>query len=155
MPPNGLKQERPGRTMPSVLNGLYLLYTSQNLLGTIFRVTFTVFYRRIWNIVGKYSILCCDSGSARMPTRAPVGPIPPRMWPLRRATMLEWQGIEFRILKPKLHSCSTYRVVCAGVGGRHGYRLSYASQGIGPNGRGRSSLGPSWELRRHHCRKSP
>jgi hypothetical protein len=44
-----------------VLNGLYLLYTSQNLLGTIFRVTFTVFYRRIWNIVGKYSILCCDS----------------------------------------------------------------------------------------------
>jgi hypothetical protein len=25
-------------------------------LGTIFRVTFTVFYRRIWNIVGKYSI---------------------------------------------------------------------------------------------------
>jgi hypothetical protein len=43
-----------------VLNGLYLLYTSQNLLGTIFRVTFTVFYRRIWNIVGKYSILCCD-----------------------------------------------------------------------------------------------
>jgi hypothetical protein len=20
-----------------------------------------VFYRRIWNIVGKYSILCCDS----------------------------------------------------------------------------------------------
>jgi hypothetical protein len=45
-----------------VLNGLYLLYTSQNLLGTIFRVTFTVFYRRIWNIVGKYSILCCDRG---------------------------------------------------------------------------------------------
>jgi hypothetical protein len=45
-----------------VLNGLYLLYTSQNLLGTIFRVTFTVFYRRIWNIVGKYSILCCDIG---------------------------------------------------------------------------------------------
>jgi hypothetical protein len=29
-------------------------------LGTIFRVTFIVFYRRIWNIVGKYSILCCD-----------------------------------------------------------------------------------------------
>jgi hypothetical protein len=43
-----------------VLNGLYLLYTSQNLLGTIFGVTFTVFYRRIWNIVGKYSIVCCD-----------------------------------------------------------------------------------------------
>jgi hypothetical protein len=48
-------------------------------LGTIFRVTFTVFYRRIWNIVGKYSILCCDkyqpalynqmssTGSARAP----------------------------------------------------------------------------------------
>jgi hypothetical protein len=45
----------------NVLNGLYLLYTSQNLLGTIFRVTFIVFYRRIWNIVGKYSILCCDT----------------------------------------------------------------------------------------------
>jgi hypothetical protein len=30
-------------------------------LGTIFRVTFTMFYRRIWNIVGKYSILCCDT----------------------------------------------------------------------------------------------
>jgi hypothetical protein len=45
-----------------VLNGLYLLYTLQNLLGMIFRVTFTVFYRRIWNIVGKYSILCCDRG---------------------------------------------------------------------------------------------
>jgi hypothetical protein len=44
-----------------VLNGLYLLYISQNLLGTIFRVTFTVFYRRIWSIVGKYSILCCDT----------------------------------------------------------------------------------------------
>jgi hypothetical protein len=43
------------------LIGLLLLYTSQNLLGTIFRVTFTVFYRRIWSIVGKYSILCCDN----------------------------------------------------------------------------------------------
>jgi hypothetical protein len=42
------------------LIGLLLLYTSQNLLGTIFRVTFTVSYRRIWDIVGKYSILCCD-----------------------------------------------------------------------------------------------
>jgi hypothetical protein len=48
-----------------VLNGLYLLYTSQNLLGTIFRVTFTVFYRRIWNIVGKYSILCYDTKNRR------------------------------------------------------------------------------------------
>jgi hypothetical protein len=43
------------------LIGLLLLYTSQNLLGTIFRVTFTVFYRRIRSIVGKYSILCCDN----------------------------------------------------------------------------------------------
>jgi hypothetical protein len=41
-----------------------LLYTSQNLLGTIFRVAFTVFYRRIWSIVGKYSILCCDNGGS-------------------------------------------------------------------------------------------
>jgi hypothetical protein len=39
---------------------LNLLYTSQNLLGTIFRVTFAVLYRRIWNIAGNYSILCCD-----------------------------------------------------------------------------------------------
>jgi hypothetical protein len=54
--------------------------------------------------------------------------------------MLEWQGIEFRILKLKLHSCTTYRVVGAGVGGRHGYRLSYAFQGIGPNRRGTSCL---------------
>jgi hypothetical protein len=30
-------------------------------LGTIFRVTFTVFYRRILSIVGKYSIMCCDT----------------------------------------------------------------------------------------------
>jgi hypothetical protein len=43
------------------VTGLLLLYTSQNLLGTIFRVTFTVFYRRIWNIVGKYSTLYCDN----------------------------------------------------------------------------------------------
>jgi hypothetical protein len=50
-----------------VLNGLFLLYISQNLLGTIFRVTFTVFYRRIWNIVGKYSILCCDNGKVCLP----------------------------------------------------------------------------------------
>jgi hypothetical protein len=42
------------------VNRLYLLYTSQNLLGTIFRVTFTMLYRRIWSIIGKYSILCCD-----------------------------------------------------------------------------------------------
>jgi hypothetical protein len=69
--------------------------------------------------------------------------------------MLEWQGIEFRILKLKLHSCTTYKVVGASVGGRHGFQLSYAFQGIGPNGRGTSSLGPSWELWRHHCHKSP
>jgi hypothetical protein len=60
--------------------------------------------------------------------------------------MLEWQGIEFQILKLKLHSCTTYRVVGASIGGRHGYRLSYAFQGFGPNGRGTSSLGPSWKL---------
>jgi hypothetical protein len=46
--------------------------------------------------------------------------------------MLEWQGIESQILKLKQHSCTAYRVVCVGVGGRHGYRLSYAFQGIGP-----------------------
>jgi hypothetical protein len=63
--------------------------------------------------------------------------------------MLEWQSIEFRILKLKLHSCTTYRVVDAGLGGRHGYRLLYAFQGIGPNGRGTFSLGSSWELWRH------
>jgi hypothetical protein len=49
-----------GIIVEKCVNRLYLLYTSQNLLGTIFRVTFIVFYRRIWNIVGKYSILCCD-----------------------------------------------------------------------------------------------
>jgi hypothetical protein len=55
------------------LIGLLWPYTSQNLLGTIFRVTFTVFYRRIWNIVGKYSILCCDmqkSGAAAGDSKA-------------------------------------------------------------------------------------
>jgi hypothetical protein len=62
---------------------------------------------------------------------------------------------EFRILKLKQHSCTTYRVVGDGVGGRHGYWLSYAFQGIGSNGRGTSSLGPSWELWHHHCHKSP
>jgi hypothetical protein len=57
--------------------------------------------------------------------------------------MLEWQGIEFRILKLKLHSCTAYRVVGVGVGGQYRYPLSYAFQGIGPNGKGTSSLGPS------------
>jgi hypothetical protein len=54
-------------------SGLYLLYTSQNLLGTIFRVTFAVLYRRIWSIVGNYSILCCDtqkSGAAAGDSKA-------------------------------------------------------------------------------------
>jgi hypothetical protein len=51
-----------------------LLYTSQNLLGTIFRVTFTVFYRRIWNIVGKYSILCCDTLAPRALGTAGISP---------------------------------------------------------------------------------
>jgi hypothetical protein len=56
-----------------VLNGLYLLYTSQNLLGTIFRVAFAVLYRRIWSIIRKYSILCCDtqnSGTAAGDSKA-------------------------------------------------------------------------------------
>jgi hypothetical protein len=65
--------------------------------------------------------------------------------------MLEWQGIEFRILKLKLHSYTAYIVVGAGVGGQYGYPLSYAFQGIGPNGRGKSSLGLSWELWCHNC----
>jgi hypothetical protein len=34
-------------------------------LGTIFRVAFAVLYRRIWSIVGKYSILCCDTRTER------------------------------------------------------------------------------------------
>jgi hypothetical protein len=68
--------------------------------------------------------------------------------------MLERQGIEFRILKLKLHSCTAYRVVGAGIGGRHGYRLSYAFQGIGLNRRGTSFLGPSWELWRHRCQST-
>jgi hypothetical protein len=69
--------------------------------------------------------------------------------------MLEWQGIEFRILKLKLYSYTAYRVDGAGVGGLNGYRLSYAFQGIEPNGKGMSSLGPSWESWRHHSRISP
>jgi hypothetical protein len=69
--------------------------------------------------------------------------------------MLEWPGIEFRILKLKLHSCTAYRVVGACVGGQHGYPLLYAFQGIGPNGKGTTSLGLSWESWRHHCRISP
>ena len=40
--------------------------------------------------------------------------------------MLEWQSIDFQILKLKLHSYIAYRVVGADIGGRHGYRLSYA-----------------------------
>ena len=69
--------------------------------------------------------------------------------------MLEWQGIEFRILKLKLHSCIAYRIVDVGIGGRHGYWLLFVFQGIGPNRRGMSSLGPSWNLWHRHCRKSP
>jgi hypothetical protein len=42
--------------------------------------------------------------------------------------MLEWDGIEFQILKLKLHSCTVYRVVGAGIGGPHRYPLSYAFQ---------------------------
>jgi hypothetical protein len=69
--------------------------------------------------------------------------------------MLEWPGIDFRILKLKLHSGTAYKVVDAGIGGRYGYLLSCAFQGIGPNGRGTSSLCPSWESWHHHCRISP
>jgi hypothetical protein len=69
--------------------------------------------------------------------------------------MLEWPSIEFRILKLKLHSCIAYRVVGAGVGGQHGYPLSNAFQGIGSNGRGTSSVSPSWESWHHHYRISP
>jgi hypothetical protein len=32
-------------------------------LGTIFRVTFAMLYRRIWSIVGNYSILCYDKAN--------------------------------------------------------------------------------------------
>jgi hypothetical protein len=69
--------------------------------------------------------------------------------------MLEWQGIEFQILKLKLHSYTAYRVGGASVRGQHGYPLSYAFQGIGPNGKVTSFLGLSWESWRHHCRISP
>jgi hypothetical protein len=67
--------------------------------------------------------------------------------------MLEWLGIEFWILK--LHFCIAYKVDGVGVGGLHGYPLSYVFKGIGPNGRGTSFLGPSWESWCHHCRISP
>jgi hypothetical protein len=69
--------------------------------------------------------------------------------------MLEWQGIKFQMLKLKLYSCTTYRVLGVGVGGLHGYPLLYVFQGIGPNGKDTSSLGPSWESWRHHCCISP
>jgi hypothetical protein len=59
-----------------------------------------------------------------MPTRVLVDSVPARSWPQWRATMLEWQGIEFRILK--LHSYTAYIVAGASVGGHHGYPLSYA-----------------------------
>ena len=81
--------------------------------------------------------------------------VPPQMWPRRKATMLKWQGIEFWILKLKLHSYIACKVVGAGVGGWHGYWPLYASQGIGPSRRSKSSLGPSWEWWHHHYHKSP
>jgi hypothetical protein len=40
--------------------------------------------------------------------------------------MLEWPGIVFRLYPLKLHSCTAYRVVGAGIGGPYGYPLSYA-----------------------------
>ena len=57
--------------------------------------------------------------------------------------MLEWQGIEFWILNLKLHSYTAYIVAGIGIGGQHEYPLLYAFQGIGTNGRSKSSLGPS------------
>jgi hypothetical protein len=69
--------------------------------------------------------------------------------------MLEWPGIEFRLRLLKLHSCTAYRVIGASVGDPHGCPLSNAFRGIGPNGRGTSSLSPSWESWHHHCHISP
>ena len=43
----------------------------------------------------------------------------------------KWQNIKFWILKLKLHSYTTCRIVDAGVGGQYRYRLSYAFQRIG------------------------
>jgi hypothetical protein len=69
--------------------------------------------------------------------------------------MLEWQGNKSEIQKVKLHSCTSYRVAGVGLGDRYKYPLSYASQGIGSNGRGTSSLGSSLELWHHHYRIRP
>jgi hypothetical protein len=54
------------------------------------------------------------------------------MWSWRRATILEWQGIEFRILKLKLHSCTAYRVpvLVLEVGMDIGFRMLF--KGLGP-----------------------
>jgi hypothetical protein len=52
-----------------------------------------------------------------MPTKALVDSILALSWPRKRATMREWQSIEFRIPKMKLHSYTAYRVVGAGLGG--------------------------------------
>jgi hypothetical protein len=58
--------------------------------------------------------------------------------------MLEWQGIEFWIQKVKLHSCTAYKVVGAGLGGQDGYLLLYASQWIGSNGKAHPLLVLHW-----------
>jgi hypothetical protein len=66
--------------------------------------------------------------------------------------MLEWQSIESRIQKVKLHSCIAYRVVGVGLGSQYKYPLLYAFQGIGSSRRGTSSLGPPLESWHHHYR---
>jgi hypothetical protein len=48
--------------------------------------------------------------------------------------MLEWQSNESQIQKMKLHSYTAYEVAGVGLGGQHGYLLSYAFQGIGSSG---------------------
>jgi hypothetical protein len=72
--------------------GLYLLYTSQNLFGTIFRVTFAMLYRRIWSIVGNYSILCCDSSALEEPPHLPVHFVIDRVLCLYRRLRRRTQG---------------------------------------------------------------
>jgi hypothetical protein len=65
-----------------VLNGLYLLYTLQNLLGTIFRVAFAVLNRRIWSIVGKILYVVLRQGWSN-------GGVYKWWWPSVLATLLQ------------------------------------------------------------------
>jgi hypothetical protein len=46
--------------------------------------------------------------------------------------MFKWQGIEFRILKLKLHSCTVYRVVGAGIGGWQDISFCMLFKGLDP-----------------------